>query len=267
MNAIAIGPFVFASGEVAAILGILAFILLTSILARRVDRSIAPWSTWAMVAGVVAARLGHVGLHWQSFRTEPLRAFAFWQGGFEPVAGFAGVLIVSFFYIRSLKAGLAAAAALGLGTIVWVGVTQLTQATLGQHAPTVALENMSGPSMAISGFAGKPVIVNLWASWCPPCRREMPLLAEVAATRNDVTFLFVNQGEAPHTIRSYLDREKLSIDNNLLDQATQVARHYNTLGLPITLFLRTDGTLASMHLGEISREALNENIDRIAGRS
>lgn len=266
MKVIAIGPFIFGSDELAGILGIFAFILLTSILARRVDRSIAPWSTWAMVAGFAAARLGHVGLHWQTFRAEPLRALAFWQGGFEPVAGLAGILIVSLFYIRSLKAGLAAAAALGLGAIVWIGVAQLTEATLGQPAPTFALQKIDGSPVTVSG-AGKPVVINLWASWCPPCRREMPLLADVAAARTDVVFLFVNQGEAPHTIRSYLDREKLSIGNILLDQSMLVPRHYNTPGLPITLFLRSDGTLASMHVGEISREALNAKIGRIAGPS
>ncbi len=267
MKVIGIGPFVFGSGELAAILGIFVFILLTSILARRVDRSIVPWSTGAMVAGFAAARLGHVGLYWQSFRTEPLRAFAFWQGGFEPATGLAGILVVSLFYIRSLKVGLAAAAALGLSAIVWIGVAQLTQATLGQPAPTFALPKIDGSQATVSDFAGKPVVINLWASWCPPCRREMPLLADVAATRSDVVFLFVNQGEAPHTIRSYFDREKLSIGNILLDQSMLVPRHYNTPGLPITLFLRSDGTLASIHVGEISREALNAKIDRIAGPS
>lgn len=264
MKVIAIGPFVFGSGELAAILGLFAFVLTASILARRVDHAIGPWSTWAMLAGFAAARLGHVAVHWQTFYPEPLRAFAVWQGGFEPIAGVAGVLLVSLFYIRSLKATLAAAAALGLSAIIWAGVGELTRATLGQPAPTVSLQTMDGLSTTIGDFSGKPAVVNLWASWCPPCRREMPLLAETASTRGDVAFLFVNQGEDRDMIRNYLGRESLSIGNILLDQSMQVPRYYGTPGLPITLFLRADGTLASMHVGEISREALNTKIDRLA---
>ncbi len=265
MNAISIGPFVFAAAQFAAILGIFAFTIATSILARRFDPLIGRWSTWALIGGLIAARLGHVGLHWQSFIAEPWRVIAFWQGGFEPIAGLIGVAIISAFFIRSLKTGAAAAGALGLSLVVWIGVTQLTQATLGQPAPTVALQQIDGPPLAVSDVAGKPAVINLWASWCPPCRREMPLLAEIAASRDDVAFLFVNQGEGSDTIRSYLASANLKLDRVLLDQAMQIPRHYGTMGLPITLFLRADGTLASMHMGEISREALNANIEKITG--
>ena len=117
--------------------------------------------------------------------------------------------------------------------------------------------------MKLGDFAGKPIVVNLWASWCPPCRREMPLLAETAANREGVIFLFVNQGESPQTIRSYLARENLTLSPVLLDQALQLPRHYSAPGMPTTLFLRADGTLASIHMGEISPELLSDKIDRI----
>ncbi|GHE66188.1 peroxiredoxin [Camelimonas fluminis] len=265
MNAVSIGPLVFASDRLAAILGVFAFMITATILARRMDRAISAWASWALVAGLVAARLGHVGLHWHSFAGEPWRVFAIWQGGFEPLAGLAGVLLVSALMIRSSLAGLGAAAALGIGLFVWAGVGALTKATLGQPAPAVALQQLDGLPMAISDVAGKPAIVNIWASWCPPCRREMPLLAEVAASRTDVTFLFVNQGEEADKIRSYLARDRLSLNSILLDRSMQVARHYGVPGLPVTLFLRADGALASMHVGEISREALSAGIDRLAG--
>ncbi len=264
MNGIAIGPFVFASDRLAAILGIVAFLILTAILARRVDRAIGPWSSWALIGGLAAARFGHVVLHWQNFRDEPWRAIAVWQGGFEPAAGFAGVLLVSVFYIRSFKAGAAAAASLGLGALVWAGAAQLTKATLGQPAPDMAFEQMDGALVALSTFAGKPAVVNLWASWCPPCRREMPLLAKTAAARTDVTFLFVNQGESAETIRAYLVGENLALDHVMLDPAMRLPRYYSAPGMPTTLFLRADGTLASLHMGEISKEALDTNIGKIA---
>lgn len=265
MNAVSIGPFVFASEQFAAILGIFAFTIVTSILARRVDPMIGSWSSWALIGGLVAARLGHVALHWQSFMGEPLRLFAFWQGGFQPIAGLIGVTVVSAFFIRSTKVGVAAAGALGLSLVIWLGVAELTRATLGQPAPTVALQQIDGPPIAVSDIAGQPVVVNLWATWCPPCRREMPLMAEVAASRDDITFLFINQGEGAEKIRSYLAAENLKLNRVLLDPSMQIPRHYGSMGLPTTLFLRADGSLASMHMGEISREALNANIEKLAG--
>jgi len=264
VNAVSIGPLVFASDRLAAILGICAFMIAAAILARRMDRAISAFASWALVVGLVAARLGHVALHWRSFADEPWRMFAIWQGGFEPLAGLAGVLLAGALTIRSSVAGIGAAAALGVGLFVWAGAGALTQATLGQPAPAVALEQLDGPPMAISDAAGKPAVVNLWASWCPPCRREMPLLAETAARRADVTFLFVNQGEEAATIRRYLARDRISLGKILRDQSMQIARHYGVPGLPVTLFLRPDGTLASLHVGEISREALEAGIDRIA---
>ena len=263
MTPITIGPFVFASERFAAILGIFAFSIVTSILARRLDPVIGKWSTWALLVGLVAGRIGHVVAHWQSFADEPRRIVAFWQGGFQPVAGLAGVLIVSGVFIRSPKAALAAAGALGVGLGLWIGTMQLTRTTLGQPAPTVALRQMDGSTLALSDARGKAAVVNLWASWCPPCRREMPLLAQLAAERDDVAFLFVNQGEDPETIRAYLAGENLRLDRILLDPSMQIPRHYGTPGLPVTLFLRPDGTLASMHMGEISREALDAAIDRL----
>lgn len=265
MNAVVVGPFIFSAHQFAALVGILVFIVLTAILAWRVDPAIGKWSGWALIGGLVAARAGHVALHWHSFIEGPWRIFAVWQGGFQPIAGFVGVLLASVFFIRSVKAGVSAIAALGLSALVAVGITQLTKATLGQIAPTVALQQIQGPPLAISEMIGKPIVVNLWASWCPPCRREMPLLAKAAASRDDVVFLFVNQGEGTPTILSYLASQQLKLDHILLDSLMQVPRHYRTLGLPTTLFLRADGTLAAIHMGEISPETLDANIGKLTG--
>ena len=265
MNAIAIGPLVFPTQHIAILAGIFVFSFLSSIFSRRVDPVVGKWSTWALIAGLVGGRLGHVALHWQSFSGDLWRAFAIWQGGFEPITGLVSALLASALFIRSVNAGLATAATLGASVLVATGTMQLTKVTSGQIAPTVALQQVEGPPLAISDVAGKPVVVNLWASWCPPCRREMPLLAKVAASRNDVVFLFVNQGESAETIRSYLASQGLKLNHVLLDPSMQMPRHYRTLGLPMTLFLKADGTLAAMHMGEISPEALDTNINKLAG--
>lgn len=265
MNAVGIGPFVFAADRFAAILGILVFLVSASILNRRVDPRIGAWSSWSLLAGLVAARLGHIALHSDSFAQEPWRIIAVWQGGFHLAAGLVAVLIVTAMYVRSVRMALAAAGTAGLGLLVWGTTHQLTQATLGQSPPAIALRQLDGPLITLGAMRGKPTVVNIWATWCPPCRREMPLLAEIAAKRQDAAFLFVNLAEGREAIRTYLASQNLRLDHVLLDQGMQVPHHYGTLGVPVTLFLRADNTLAAMHMGEISREALITNINTIAG--
>lgn len=265
MNAIVIGPMVFAPEKFAAIAGILVFLVATSILSWRLDRVISIWSSRALLFGLIAGRLGHVVLHWQTFSADPLRAFAFWQGGFEPFAALGGVVLASLLTIRSARVGVAAAGALVLSLVIWGGLTELTRATLGQSAPTFTLQHLDGPPTSVQAHDGKPIVINVWASWCPPCRREMPLLAESAARHGDVVFLLVNQGEGAEKIRTYLEREQLTFNHVLLDPARQMSRHYSVPGMPVTLFLRPDGSLARLHMGEISREALNSGIADISG--
>jgi thiol-disulfide isomerase/thioredoxin len=122
---------------------------------------------------------------------------------------------------------------------------------------------LAGEPFRPGDLEGEPLVVNLWASWCPPCRREMPMMADVATETADARFVFVNQGEAASTIRQYLDAESLDPDHVVLDGLGEFARHYRMPGLPATLFIGADGTLQSVHMGEISREGLLAGIERI----
>lgn len=264
MTAISIGPLVFAGDRLAAVIGIASYLLVTTILGRGLRPGLMSTASWALTAGLIGARLGHVALNWASFSQEPLRLFAVWQGGFEPVSGVLSALVVSAFTVRCVRSGVSIVAAIAIGVVVWMGANELAKASLGKSAPTIALQRLDGAPMAISDARGTPAVVNLWATWCPPCRREMPLLARSAAENDSVIFLFVNQVEGPAKIKAYLQMEGLKLDTVLMDTAGQVPRHYQTAGIPVTLFLHADGTLANMHVGEISPETLQTNIAEIS---
>lgn len=263
MQAVSIGPLVFAGDRLAAIVGIGAFMAVTSVLSSRLDPRIRRWSTWALMAALLTARLGHVIENAASFIPQPWRILAVWQGGFSWPWAAGSVIAVSLALARTRRAAIGAVVSLAVALFVWNIVWQLTNATPSTPMPEVALQNIQGGSTALTAFSGKPVVMNLWASWCPPCRREMPMMAEMAASRGDVTFLFVNQGERRTTIESYLDKEKLTLSNVLLDARMDVPRHYATPGLPVTLFIGADGKLRSVHVGEISQEALAGAISRL----
>jgi thiol-disulfide isomerase/thioredoxin len=264
MQPVSIGPLVFAGDRLAAIIGIGVFIVATSIMSSRLDPRIGRWSSLAIIVGLITARLGHVIENGASFMAEPWRIFAVWQGGFSWPWSVAGIALVSAILVRTRRAAIGAVAGLVIGLFAWNVVWQLTNATPATPAPNVALERIGGGSATLTPLSGKPMVVNLWASWCPPCRREMPMMAEMAASRHDVTFLFVNQGERRAAVEAYLVGQKFTLPNVLLDSGRDVARHYAMPGLPATLFIGGDGQLRSVHVGEISREALTAAVARLA---
>lgn len=263
MQAVSIGPLIFAGDRLAAIVGIGAFMAVASVLSSRLDPRIGRWSTWALIAGLISARLGHVIEHASSFAAEPWRVLAVRQGGFSWPWAAGSIVAVSVALVRTRRTAIGVVVSLATALFAWNVVWQLTNATPATPMPAVALENIKGGDTSLTAFTGKPVVVNLWASWCPPCRREMPMMTEIAAAKDDVTFLFVNQGERRTTVEGYLNNEKLTLSNLLLDARMDVPRHYATPGLPVTLFIGADGKLRSVHVGEISREALTGAISRL----
>lgn len=264
MNAISIGPLIFDPSRFAAIVAIAIFLGLAEILARRVDHRLNGWSWVALAAFVVGGRVGHVLQHFDSFRTEPLRMLALWQGGFMVTAGAvaAGIVTVIYFRRRPQLLLMAAVPTASAAFVAFV-LTTLTAGVPPTPLPDGNFMALDGRTVTPASFTGKPIVVNLWATWCPPCRREMPMMADVARTRSDANFVFVNQGEAEAAIRRYLSAEGIALDKQvLLDSLGQFSRHYTTPGLPATLFIDSDGKLRSIHMGEISREGLIAGIEK-----
>ena len=106
-------------------------------------------------------------------------------------------------------------------------------------------------------------VVNLWATWCPPCRREMPLPQQAQAAHPALNFVFVNQGEARDVILRYLQGQGIVLRNVLIDlrRATGVA--FNERALPTTLFFDARGRLLSTRVGGLSEATLAERLGAI----
>ncbi len=112
-------------------------------------------------------------------------------------------------------------------------------------------------------YKGKVTVVNLWASWCPPCRREMPAFKQVQSTRSDVNIVFANQGEELSEIQKYLMDENLELDNMWRDPQMQLGQAVRSRGLPTTLFLDEQGRLVDVRAGELSAATLNDKINKL----
>jgi thiol-disulfide isomerase/thioredoxin len=133
--------------------------------------------------------------------------------------------------------------------------------------PEGQLATLQGDPAHLADFQGKPMVVNLWASWCPPCRREMPILEKAQDRREGITFVFVNQGEGRKAIRSYLGGEGLELENLLLDRRRTIGERVGAQGLPTTLFYDRQGRLVDAHMGALSEATLHRGIERLTGGS
>lgn len=263
MNPVSIGPLLLAGDRLAAAIGIAVFTFVTTVLVARVDSRLGRWSMHALVGGLITARLGHVIDYATNFVAEPWRIFAVWQGGFSWIWGSAAVIAITLYHLRTVRLNLWATFALGVSLVAWNTAHQLISATAATPLPSFSLKHLNGSSVKLERFMGKPLVINLWATWCPPCRHEMPMMAEFAAATDKVTFLFINHGEMPATIKAFLDSENITIKHVLLDPDSQIARHYETRGLPMTLFIGADGLSRVTYFGEMSREALGKYVSRL----
>ena len=115
---------------------------------------------------------------------------------------------------------------------------------VGNLAPDFQLQNLDGQAVSLSDFRGKPVLVNFWASWCPPCRSEMPYIQEIYEEWSDkgLLVLAINIGESSSKAEEFMQSYNLSF-TVLLDTKQDVAQRYNITGIPTTFFIDKDGII------------------------
>lgn len=256
MTDFALGPFLLSGERLIWILVTLVLWGAAALLSRRGRPDLNPWAFRATLAGLLGARLGFVAQNADVYLADPLSLFAIWQGGFAlwgGVAGFAAVTLPLMWRRREMTPGMALAVLAAL-TLLFI-LAQLGRANEQFLPQDRVFEDLAGRQMTLEG----PGVVNLWASWCPPCRREMPMMLEEAAANPDLPVYFVNQGESPGKIRSYLSTSGL-VMRPVLDPAMGLMAGLGILGLPATLFVDAEGRVIHTHSGEISRAALRQGL-------
>lgn len=133
-------------------------------------------------------------------------------------------------------------------------------------APAFRLPRLRRPAeeLALADLTGKPTVINFWASWCPPCRRELPTLQEAAARwRGQVNIVGIDindrRGSALRTAKAAGTTYPL-----LFDRAGEVAQAYRVVNLPTTVFISADGRVVARHTGAMSRTDLARAIRTLA---
>ena len=179
-DAVQIGPLALPSSVIAMLVAIAAGWLAGGMLARRSGEDAERLLTAMLVVGLLVSRAAFV-LQWpRSYLDHPLAILDIRDGGFDWIAGVVGALLTGLARARHRRAlrTPAVGASLASGAVLllwWIGLVLWAPALT---LPAASLETLEGREVDLRSFAGRPMMVNLWATWCGPCRRELPVLQQ-----------------------------------------------------------------------------------------
>ena len=136
-----------------------------------------------------------------------------------------------------------------------------------EMAPDFTVLDEAGNEVKLSELRGKPVVINFWATWCPPCRAELPYFDKAAAERGeDIVFLMVNLtdggSETEEGVRAFLQDNGYSFPV-CFDTEQDAAEAYGVSAIPLTVLIDAEGHVADKHLGTMSEELLNTFLDKL----
>ncbi len=132
---------------------------------------------------------------------------------------------------------------------------------IGAPAPNFTLENTNGQSVTLSSFRGRPVLVNFWATWCVPCRSEMPAINAVARNDPNLVVLAVDVMEGQVPVSNYVSQLGLGF-RPLLDTNGNVTTEYHVISMPSSFFIGPDGTIRAINVGPMDQRTIEINVKR-----
>lgn len=131
----------------------------------------------------------------------------------------------------------------------------------GDTPPDFTLLLPDGRHTSLSDLKGRPVLLNFWATWCPPCRAEMPELLQAARDYPDLALLAVNVAEAPENVSQFAEQFRMDVPV-VIDPQGAISDRYNVRGLPTSIFLDADGKITDVRPGAINREVIDTVLQR-----
>lgn len=134
----------------------------------------------------------------------------------------------------------------------------------GDLAPNFALQGGDGAARQLVDYRGKPVVLNFWATWCAPCRQEMPELVAAYQEHQDkeLVVLGINAQESGEQARKFVDQYQMTFPV-VLDSRGEIQQLYQVRGLPTTVFIDRQGRIAARHAGLLTSQVLDRYLAEI----
>ena len=127
---------------------------------------------------------------------------------------------------------------------------------IGRQAPDFTLTDLEGRAVRLSDLRGKAVLINFWATWCPPCREEMPQIeAFYTAYRDQVEVLGIAVGESPEQVRAFLAEHPYSW-RFMADTAMSVTDQYRVFAIPTSYFIDAQGIVRGSFMGAMTADQI-----------
>jgi len=135
-------------------------------------------------------------------------------------------------------------------TVIALTAANVGAVTLQQHAPDFTLKSLEGSNLRLNEYRGQVVLINFWASWCGPCRQEMPLLDRLHSRYEDTGFavLGVNVEGVVEPALDIVQKTNVTFPI-LIDDGQRVSEMYNLQAMPSTIVVDRDGVIRYIHLG------------------
>lgn len=181
------------------------------------------------------------------------------------------------FSARTAVAAVAVLIAIAVGAALFIGAGGSTppsgslmedSSASGRPAPTFALPELREDrgEVSLAAAPAKPTVINFFAAWCEPCKRELPALRAAAAANPGVAFLGVDHQDSREDAVALLDKFGITYPAGY-DPRGDIAARYGIRGLPATVFIGTDGRIVSLVQGEVSAKELQERLDHLISRN
>lgn len=269
-QSLAIGPIGLSVGRWLIVLAALAALLVGALTGARRRVAVGDTLITALLIGVVGARLLFLARYHDS-DSGLVAMLDIRDGGFAPLGGvMAAALYLLWRLWREPARRMPLASAVLAGALVWGGLTGslMMMDSTSRPLPDVQMTTLAGDPASLPTLLenrNRPLVVNLWASWCPPCRREMPVLQQAQQQHDDISLVFVNQGESQPKVQRFLEEEDLlDLRNVWLDDTLALGETTGAQAMPTTLFYDARGQLVDTHFGELSRASLRPYLERLS---
>ena len=271
MHSVSIGPLALAI-EYALVWGafLLSLLILRWVTKQKAQRQAAENVLFTLFfVGLIGARIGFVWRMWPQYSSNYWSIVDIRDGGFLPYTGLLAAALVMVVKIKNNpRIHKPVIHTLGLTLLcvlpVYIGLTLYNQS---ERMPTPTPRDIDGNLVSLARFNDKSVVINVWATWCPPCRREMPVLANAQQHYQDTHFIFINQAESAEQVKQFMTAQQLTLDNVLLDSFGEVSETFGVAVLPTTLFYSPDGKLLYRHVGGVSAASLDYAMEQMAARN